>query len=312
MKIIIENVSASDVEKLSALAKEIWLEHYSSIFGVTQTEKLIETLQNSETILEEMNNGYVYCFAKLKNHVVGYFNYIAKGDELYCGKVYLLKNFRGHGFGKDIFRTIEKEAILLGKKEFRLSANSSNEGTIKFCTTQGMKIEKTEINTLLGDIESVDFIMSKEVCPIEKSLKYFYQGYNCAQAIVMGFAPFFDIKPEYVITMGTAFGGGFSRTRNICGAMSGIGLVISHLKGSTSPDAKDVVYPIVRELAAKFEQENDSILCGEILKNVKNITSVPKSDPRTAEYYSKRPCANVIANAAIILLNYLMEEKAAL
>lgn len=307
MKITIEKVSASEVEKLSALANEIWSEHYGNIFGVLQTKTLIENLQSKEAILKEMASGYVYCFVKLKNHIVGYFNYVENADELYCGKVYLLKNFRGLGLGKEIFACIEQTAILHDKKEFRLSANSTTESTIKFCLAQGMQIEKTEINTFC-DIESVDFIMSKEICPIEKALKYFFQGYNCSQAVVMGFAAFFDIKPEHVISLGLAFGGGFSRTRNICGAMSGIGLVVSHVKGTTSPDSKDQIYDIVRILAEKFKEKNSSIICADILKNVKGITTTPKSDPRTEEYYSKRPCAKVVENASVILLEYLKSE----
>lgn len=307
MRITIEKVAISEVEQLALLANEIWSEHYGSIFGVLQTQTLIENLQNKDAILKEMASGYIYCFVKLKNHIVGYFDYIENKDELYCGKIYLLKNFRGLGLGKEVFSKIEQTAILLGKKEFRLSANSSSESTIKFCTTQGMKIDKTEINTFC-DIESVDFIMSKEICPVEKALKYFFQGYNCSQSVVMGFAAFFDIKPEHIISLGLAFGGGFARTRNICGAMSGIGLVVSHVKGTTAPDAKDEIYEIVRNLSEKFEERNSSILCGDILQNIEGITTTPKSDERTEEYYSKRPCAKVIENASDILLEYLKSE----
>lgn len=291
------------------LAREIWEEHYGSIFGSEKTNNLIDNLQNAQAISDEMENGYVYYFVKLQNRTVGYFNFIAKDSELYCGKLYLLKNYRGLGVGKEVFRAIEKEAILLGKNEMRLSVNSESEASVRFYTSQGMRIEKTETVLLPGEITSIDLVMHKEVCPIEKSLKYFYQGYNCCQAIVMGFAPFFDIKAEHIITIGLAFGGGFARTRHVCGAMSGIGMLISHLQGTTEPNSKDVVYQASQNMIDKFTAVNSSFVCADILENVDNITTTPKSDERTPEYYAARPCAKVIENAAVILLEYLQQAK---
>ncbi|MFI3166784.1 MAG: C-GCAxxG-C-C family (seleno)protein [Bacillota bacterium] len=309
MRTTIHKISIDEVEKLAFLAREIWEEHYGSIFGVEQTNNLIDKLQNIETITNEINSGYVYYFVKLQNRIVGYCNFIEINDELYCGKLYLLKNMRGLGIGKEVFVALEKEAILLGKKDIRLSVNSSSERSIRFYTTQGMRIEKTETNILPGEITSVDVIMHKSVCPIEKSIKYFFQGYNCCQAIVMGFAPFLDIKAEHIITLGLAFGGGFARTRHVCGAMSGIGMYVSHLQGNTSPESKDTVYAVTQELCEKFKEVNHSFICSEILENVDNITTTPKSDARTAQYYQERPCAKVIENASKLLLEHLQKLK---
>ena len=51
---------------------------------------------------------------------------------------------------------------------------------------------------------------------------YFTQGYNCAQAVAMAFAPEMNMEPEVVARMVSSFGGGMGRMREVCGSVSGM------------------------------------------------------------------------------------------
>lgn len=144
-----------------------------------------------------------------------------------------------------------------------------------------------------------------------KAVEYFKEGYNCAQAVVMAFSDVLPIDEELLLKVSSAFGGGFAKTRNICGAVSGVGMVVgllNHQLDDVAENKKDV-YQKVREIVDRFEADNSSLICGELLKNIKNITRDYVPSPRTAEYYKERPCVKFIVDAVRLTEDYLKENN---
>lgn len=140
-----------------------------------------------------------------------------------------------------------------------------------------------------------------------KAAELFLSGYNCSQAVVVAFCDKTGLEERQAARMSSAFGGGMGRMREVCGAVSGMLMVLSLLYGYDTPGddaSKKVLYTRVQALAAKFREENGSIICREILKNP---PSDPNPTPRTADFYAKRPCAKMVMTAAR-LLDAFMEE----
>lgn len=173
----------------------------------------------------------------------------------------------------------------------------------------------------------------------------FLNGYNCAQSVVLAFPELYakglsDIKEaeNFVKNASVGFGGGFARMREVCGCVSGMTM----LAGFISPveDTKNIAlrtanYALVQDFALKFKSCYGSIICKELLNGTasttiqkslsaassedaslakledvtisKNISSVesPKPSERTSEYYKKRPCPEMVAQAAGIVAEYL-------
>ncbi len=107
------------------------------------------------------------------------------------------------------------------------------------------------------------------------------------------------------------FGGGFGRLRLTCGAVSGMaaiyGLAAPNL-GALSENKK-AVYAGTRELAARFEKENGSIVCAELLASKSFPVVVGGESARgVGENHQKRSCAELVYKAAEILENYLKEQ----
>ena len=133
----------------------------------------------------------------------------------------------------------------------------------------------------------------------------FCKDYNCAQAVAVAFCDVTGMDPKLAARMAAPFGGGMGRMREVCGAVSGMLMVLGNLYGYDTPDSDTVKkehYALVQELAGKFREENGSIICREILKNP---PSDPTPSPRTAEYYAQRPCARMVYTAAKILDEYI-------
>ncbi len=138
---------------------------------------------------------------------------------------------------------------------------------------------------------------------VEKAGELFKQGYNCSQSVFLAFADKYGIDEDMALKLACSFGGGISRLREVCGAVSGMALVCGLETGNTDPgnqEGKKENYSKMRELAARFEEENGSIICRQLLGIEKREESAEPS-LRTAEYYKKRPCRELVMCAAGIL-----------
>ena len=140
-----------------------------------------------------------------------------------------------------------------------------------------------------------------------KAAELFLSGYNCAQAVAVAFTDVTGLTEAQAAKMASAFGGGMGRMREVCGAVSGMLMVLSFVYGYDTPGddiSKKRLYGQVQALAAGFRAENGSIICREILKNP---PSDPNPTPRTAEFYAKRPCAKMVMTAARLLEQFMEE-----
>ena len=140
-----------------------------------------------------------------------------------------------------------------------------------------------------------------------KAAELFLSAYNCAQAVAVAFTDVTGLTEQQAAKMASAFGGGMGRMREVCGAVSGMLMVLSYVYGYDTPGddvSKKRLYGQVQALAAGFREENGSIICREILKNP---PSDPNPTPRTAEFYAKRPCAKMVMTAARLLEQFMEE-----
>jgi len=133
----------------------------------------------------------------------------------------------------------------------------------------------------------------------ETAKNLFYEGYNCAQAVMLAFADALDIPQQTLKAAGLPMGGGMGRLRQTCGGVSGAAITA----GLLFPDySKNEMYALVQELAKRFQAKNGSINCGELLTGAHlTADTSPEPEARTEEYYKKRPCPELIADAAEIL-----------
>lgn len=141
----------------------------------------------------------------------------------------------------------------------------------------------------------------------EQAMKNFTDGYNCAQSVVLAFSDLLELDEGTLSRLSCSFGGGMGRLREVCGSVSGMFMVAGLLYGYDGPETGKVKaehYARIQELAHRFEEKNGSIICRELLGlNVKHDASTPSA--RTAEYYRKRPCKELIGMAAEILDDFI-------
>lgn len=146
---------------------------------------------------------------------------------------------------------------------------------------------------------------------VEKATALFRSGLTCSQAIVGAYGDLFCADTESVIRGATALGGGFARLRQLCGAVSGMGILASLKYGSTDgadAAAKKRTYEITQQMALAFQNKNGSIVCGELL-GVQGRDTQPTPSERTEAYYQKRSCVEYVRDAAEIVERFLLADS---
>ncbi len=152
----------------------------------------------------------------------------------------------------------------------------------------------------------------------EKAMELFAQGYNCSQSVVLAYVDVLGLDWEQAAKLSASFGGGLGRLRHVCGSVSGMSMVAGMLTATADPTDKEQKkenYEVVQQLAKEFEKRNGSIICRELLgldDDQKNSVGADyrtgaTPEPRTKEYYKKRPCKELVGEACEILENTLLK-----
>ena len=139
----------------------------------------------------------------------------------------------------------------------------------------------------------------------------FKSGYNCAQSVFAAYADLFGMERQTALRMSSAMGGGIGRMREICGAVSAMALLAGLKEGNDDPEneeAKAHIYALVRDMSAKFKEKEGTLICRELL-GIDGMEESAKPTVRTPEFYATRPCARLIAEAAEIIEEVLLDKK---
>ena len=139
----------------------------------------------------------------------------------------------------------------------------------------------------------------------ERAVELFKEGYNCSQAVFASCADLYGIEDEALaLRLSASFGGGMGRMRLVCGAASGMFMLAGLHNGSATPhdnEGKMANYAFVQQLAGEFKGKYGSLICAELL-GLAPKPEDPKPAERTQQYYEKRPCSEMVAEAVRIFL----------
>ena len=144
-----------------------------------------------------------------------------------------------------------------------------------------------------------------------RAVDLFKQGFNYSQAVSASCADIYGITDESLaLRLAASFGGGMGRMRLVCGAASGMFMLAGLHNGSATPHdntGKMENYAFVQQLAGDFKSRYGSLICAELL-GLAPKPQEPKPEERTQQYYEKRPCVEMIAEAVRIYLRAINDK----
>lgn len=133
---------------------------------------------------------------------------------------------------------------------------------------------------------------------VDKAAKLFKSGYNCAQAVFAAYSEELGIDNEIALKTAHGFGAGMGRLQEVCGAVTGAFMVLSHKYGSAALDtaSKEKLYSLEKDFAKKFKERNGTINCKELLK-----ADLINGDKAVAIAKVKAVCPKAVKDAVEIL-----------
>ncbi|MCD7739777.1 MAG: GNAT family N-acetyltransferase [Candidatus Gastranaerophilales bacterium] len=138
-----------EIEQLASLASEIWHEYWPDIISPAQIEYMIEKFQSYNAIKKQIEEErYIYNIFEDNGNIIGYFGVCPEDNYFFLSKLYIKKDFRYLGCGKQAFKKIQQIAQQYNKSSIQLTVNKYNTNTIKVYEKWGFK----EINAIVSDI----------------------------------------------------------------------------------------------------------------------------------------------------------------
>lgn len=139
--------------------------------------------------------------------------------------------------------------------------------------------------------------------------EYFTSGYNCAQSVFLTYAEKYGFDKATALKLSSSFGGGMGRMREVCGAISAMFMIAGLENGYTENNNDEIKaehYTRIQNLANEFKKRNGTIICRELLGVDADDNPIPSK--RTAEYYEKRPCEELIADTCKIIDKFILKK----
>lgn len=144
----------------------------------------------------------------------------------------------------------------------------------------------------------------------DRAVGYFMEGYNCAQSVVLAYCDVIGIDQDTAKKISAPFGGGMGRLREMCGACSGMFMLMGFkypVTDANNQAIKEENYTAVQRTANEFKDYFGSYICADLLK-LDRIPQHPFPSNRNARYYAERPCSRFVAVAAEIVGRELLTE----
>ncbi|GAB1858014.1 GNAT family N-acetyltransferase [Flavobacteriaceae bacterium MHTCC 0001] len=143
-------INESHFKILEVLAKTIWQEHYIPIIGESQVSYMLNKFQSQQAIAQQVVNGYEYFIVMFNTENIGYVAVKKEQSHLFLSKLYLLRHYRGKGFGKNTLQFVEQKARQLNCKSVLLTVNKNNTDSITAYEASGFQ-NLGEIITEIGN-----------------------------------------------------------------------------------------------------------------------------------------------------------------
>ncbi len=137
----------------------------------------------------------------------------------------------------------------------------------------------------------------------EVALDRFSKRITCSASVFGAFAQDLGLDEKTARKIACGFGGGISRSGNICGAVSGAIMVIGLKYGKEVPGddggATEKTRALTRQFLQEFRQKNGSVNCTELLGYNMSIPAEYEAAAKAQVFKTK--CPVFVSSAAEIL-----------
>lgn len=149
-------VEEKQIRELANFASQIWHEYWTCILSSEQIDYMVDKFQSENAIRNQIKDeNYTYYFIVSDGVKAGYAGISDKKDYLFLSKLYISKDYRHKGLGRQAFEKIKD----MGFDKIRLTVNKYNKNTIDAYLKYGFKIVDSVVTDIGSGFVMDDYIM---------------------------------------------------------------------------------------------------------------------------------------------------------
>jgi len=150
----------ADYNRLEALARDIWTEHYGPLLGMAQVDYMLDKFQ-SATAMQE--SGYTYLVALADGVPAGYCAYGADDNGLFISKLYVRRENRRQHVGKVLLDACLAFGAAAGAQTAWLTVNKYNTASIAVYEKLGFAVTADVVADIGGGYIMDDYKMERAI-----------------------------------------------------------------------------------------------------------------------------------------------------
>jgi ribosomal protein S18 acetylase RimI-like enzyme len=161
----IEPLAGEDVERMAALAREIWHDHYPAIISTAQIDYMLGQRYDPAVVRAELAGRDIW-WDKLVvgEELCGFSSYLLAGepDTMKLDKLYVRTSCQRRGYGAMLIERALAEARRQGSRRLVLAVNKNNVTAIAAYLKHGFRIAEAMVSEIGGGFVMDDYIMEKD------------------------------------------------------------------------------------------------------------------------------------------------------
>lgn len=160
-------VEPGDVDRIAALAREIWLAHYPDIIGIEQIEYMLRQRYDPAIIRAELHRGDLWWDRLLLgDSIIAFSSYFLSGPgEMKLDKLYVRQESQRQGYGGMLIERTCRVAQERGCSRLVLAVNRNNRNAIAAYRKYGFGIRGAAVKDIGGGFVMDDYIMESQLQP---------------------------------------------------------------------------------------------------------------------------------------------------
>lgn len=125
--LLIRDADFTDIPTIQYIAREAWLPTYGDILSAEQSRFMLDWMYNSETLSAGMSAKTHFLIGNEDTRSVGFAAFEHKeGGVVKLHKIYLLPDFQGKGYGRQLLDEVTRQAASGGGQYLELNVNRQN------------------------------------------------------------------------------------------------------------------------------------------------------------------------------------------
>ncbi len=159
-------LAVADIERLIALAGEIWRRHYADIISAAQIEYMLKQRYTAEALREELQRKDLWWDQLLVDaRMAGFASYFLtrNAGEMKLDKLYVHHDHQRKGYGGMLLDRALTIARAYGCDTLMLAVNKHNRNAIAAYEKHGFWIAESVVTDIGGGFVMDDYVMMKDV-----------------------------------------------------------------------------------------------------------------------------------------------------